>query len=715
MENTSTRWKIRLLHVTDSHLDNVSTVATMDIKAKVGGIANPFRHELLRRTVEGLAKSLKINNEKIDAVIVSGDSTLRGDKNGQAALRRLLLEVLSEVGVSESTIVVTPGNHDVLSGSSPSTSSRYANFLEAWATPHPVTIPFLDGVDELCKLDPSSHVLVDSEKNWGIFPINSANWSQLRLPPDENPHVAVLLNHINKENDPELLKALNKLISYDIARVSDDQLNALRQTVEKFQDVRLKIAVLHHHLLPVGSEEIKPFADITNLGALRQVLRELGFGMVIHGHKHTATAYYDHIYSEHHPQAAAHRVLTISGGTFGQTNQHPDNPLQIIEICDIPSAPTCTITTVSSATPGLAQQFENGPPYPLWEADASNEGPVSLFGKSIDDLYARAISTLKENRNRTIICTIDFELDSSRSFPLAYPYNGSKEQMGDWFKETVKWWQISSSRSEGRIPYIHGNRLKRFAGAIDQVKRIIDIVKKAEPTSRALAFVIDPSRDFNGEKAFASFCFVQFCIRKIGDRVQLDCVGYYRAQEFNHWWPINIAELRYLQLEIVSGASSTPGQIVPGAITTISPYPRLSGDVRQPTKVAVPLIDQWLDNHPIRIAKIALSISRVSGNVDCEEGRNLWKRCLEDLEQATLIYHADGVPIAIEGLELLKDWLSAIEPSSLYIGLIDDLVSINKTMPENPERIVFEQWRASVQKTLKRLRELGLLNEIPEK
>jgi 3',5'-cyclic AMP phosphodiesterase CpdA/thymidylate synthase len=711
MERASAPKKIRLLHVTDSHLDSISRVATRDIKTNVGGIVHPLRQDLLRGTFEGLANSMKSIGEKIDAVIISGDSTLRGNKDGQTVLRHLLLSLLGEVGVSEANIIVTPGNHDVVAGTAPGTRDRYVNFIESWLAPNPVVVPFLDGVHELRSFDENSHVLVDPNKNWAVFPVNSANWSQLRLPASENPHVALLLEHINKSDEPELLKAFQKLISYDMARVSDDQFTALRRAVDKVGNVGLRIAVLHHHLLPVGSEEIKPFADMTNLGVLRQVLRELGFGMVIHGHKHTATAYYDHIYSELDPEAPAHRVLTISGGTFGPTGQHPDNPLQFIEISDLPSAPTCTIRSVSSAKPGLALQYQSSSPYPLWEADANSIGPISLFGKSIDELYARAISTLKANSNRTIICTIDFENDSTRSFPLAYPYNGNDEQLGDWFEETVKWWQISSSRSEGRIPYIHGNRLKRFAGGIDQIKRIIEIVKKGEPTSRALAFVVDPTRDFGGNKTFASFCFVQFCIRKENGQAQLDCVGYYRAQEFNHWWPVNIAELRHLQLEIVSGASGAPGQLVPGSITTISPYPRLSGDARQPTKVAIPLIDQWADSHPIRIAKIALAISQGSESMGYREGNDLWGRCLNDLEQATLVYHADGVPIAIEGLELLKDWILAADPSSIYASLIEDLVSTNKTMPEKLDKVSFDGWSSSVKKTLTKLRGLSLLDD----
>ncbi|WP_265942230.1 hypothetical protein [Dechloromonas sp. A34] len=183
---------------------------------------------------------------------------------------------------------------------------------------------------------------------------------------------------------------------------------------------------------------------------------------------------------------------------------------------------------------------------------------------------------------------------------------------------------------------------------------MVDLIKEEKTTSKAIALVVDPGRDFGGDSPFASFCFVQFCLRP--DKT-LDCIGYYRAQEFQSWWPVNVAELRYLQLEVAKKATVTPGKI-----TTISPYPRLSKDqdnIRQPTKVAVPLIDQWVDNHPVRIAKIALMLTNNTATPD-PEGILFWNRCLADLEQtANTKFHQDGVQVAIDGIELLLHWLEA--------------------------------------------------------
>jgi hypothetical protein len=54
----------------------------------------------------------------------------------------------------------------------------------------------------------------------------------------------------------------------------------------------------------------------------------------------------------------------------------------------------------------------------------------------------------------------------------------------------------------------------------------------------------------------------------------------------------------------------------------------------------------------------------------------------------------------------LKDWIYATDPLSPYIALLEDLISTNKTMPENPERTIFDHWSSSVRKVLIKLRGL---------
>lgn len=704
---TNKKTKLTFLHVTDCHLTKTATVEIVDRKTKVKGMRPILRTKMLEDTLRSLAEKLKKNGTKLDAVLFSGDGTLQGDLDGQVLLREMLLTELASVGITTANLIATPGNHDVVARSDPSDLPRYEPFQKAWINPGSVVVPFLDGVHAIDKLNSSTHVLKAPDGIWAIFPINTANWSQLSIPNEENEGVALLREHVNASGKDNLVNALEKLCTYDAARISEEQLSALKKTVEQTGKVHLRIAVLHHHLLPVNSsEEFKPFADITNLGQLRQVLLELGFHMVVHGHKHVTAAYYDHIYPDKSDLASAHRLLTVSGGTFGPTGQHPDSPLQLIEIDEIPHAPICKIRSISSATAGRELNITNSPLYRLWEDDPTASGPLTIFGTSIDDVYARAIQAVNSSSNRTIVCTIDFQSDDSIPFPQTYPYRGSNEERREWFEETVRWWQLPASRIEARIPYIHGSRLKRFGGSLDQIERVVSLLLKEKATSKAIALVVDPGRDFTNGKPFASFCFVQFCLRTDN---RLDCIGYYRVQEFNYWWPVNVAELRHLQMEVASKAS-----VIPGKITTITPYPRLSENIRRPTKVAVPLLDQWVDNHPVRIAQIALALANRTGDFH-KEGIKFWKRCLDDLEQAATDFHTDGVQVSIEGLDLLKDWLVAAGGADAIVKLINDLLFANKSYAKKlqqnstDEKGDFDDWKKHVEQTLAELRKVSLV------
>lgn len=163
--------------------------------------------------------------------------------------------------------------------------------------------------------------------------------------------------------------------------------------------------------------------------------------------------------------------------------------------------------------------------------------------------------------------------------------------------------------------------------------------------------------------------------------------------------------MRHLQLEVATQATVTPGKI-----TTISPYPRLSKDhdsIRQPTKVAVPLIDQWVDNHPVRIAKIALTLTNNSAAKD-PEGAIFWNRCLADLEQnANTKFHQDGVQVAIDGLKILLEWLEATAGPKDIVDLISGLLEVNELFDRGPKKSSdFKYWQKTVKEKLRCLRNI---------
>lgn len=688
MDNKHSVKNLNFLHVTDCHLSSKTDYKARDIKLDVAEVGQPLREDVLDKTLEAVASDLLKDHTQLDAIVFSGDGTMQGDPHGQATLRKLLLKHFKKLGIDAGKIVATPGNHDIVSGTEPSEPDRYSLFQAAWMAHDASIVPFLDGIHDIDKLNFSEHLLVGSDRKWAVFPINSSNWSQIRLSATKNKDVKTLQDFLATQTNPQpLTEALERLTSYDMARISDNQLSAIKQLATATQDIPLRIAVLHHHLLPVSDrEEFKAGADITNLGALRQVLLEHGFHIVVHGHKHHATAHFDHIYptSGDGGIESPHRLLTISGGSFGPTSTEPDTPVRLISVANISNAPSCHIRNYEIAKAGQKLKSTELKPIQLWENDPASMGPISIYGDSVDEVYARSIQSISKYPARSIACTVKFESTDTCSFPIAYPYSGTNDERNEWFEETVKWWQQPTSRMDGRIPYIHGSRLKRFGGNIDQIKRIKALLISEGPTSKTIALVVDPGRDFGPEIPFASFCFVQFCLRQ---NSELDCIGYYRAQEFNHWWPVNVAELRHLQAEILADT-----QLKPGKITTITPYPRLSDDIRQPTKVAVPIIDQWVDSHPVRIAQIALYLANKTSSSN-DDGIKYWRRCLNDLVQATAGFHKDGNPVAIEGLQLLEQWLTAACGPQTTIQALQELRRNNAGFDSPQTHAKFDTWK----------------------
>jgi hypothetical protein len=269
----------------------------------------------------------------------------------------------------------------------------------------------------------------------------------------------------------------------------------------------------------------------------------------------------------------------------------------------------------------------------------------------------------------------------------------------------VEWWQRDRSQLEPRIPYLHGARLRRYGGKIDQIKRIIALLG-AKPSTRAVAVLIDPFRDFTptgAEEEFASFCLVEFRRRDVeGVRTAVDAIAFYRAQEFERWWPINIAELRFLQREICKELGFRSGRI-----TTVAADARTAS--RSPTQVSMPIIDRWLDQAPERLHLLADAlVHRTVGGQPQAGSVQEWRRSLSELRAATQEFNPDGIPVAIEGLLILAAYIEATAPAtddelSRLARNLRDLAYVNRTFTHSPDLASFNRWSPVAQGLLSRL------------
>ncbi len=713
------------LHITDPHVSAAGeSFRRDDRKVDIPGIPTGTREDVLGLLFRRLGERLTAEERILDGVLFSGDAQSRGAAGGH----ELVLKIVTDhLGVAAEKIVAVPGNHDVPQGATPGSTLRYESFSRVWRN-HGCVVPWLDGIDTSPMSALDRHRLVAADRSWAIYPVNTSNWSHVtsNLPEPLRRFwdgIPDTLAAGDTAVAAQLRSQLQALARYDMARISDQQLEALRtivaSTPQPDRGRQLKIAVMHHHLSsPSLREELKPFADMSNLEQVRAWLSGSGIGVVVHGHKHEHAAYFDHIYAGDVDDM--HRVLVISGATF-EVGRETD-AVRLITLDGLPHTPEVNIEPIPLPRSGAEDLRPSPIRRRLWTTGVrpaetvvvSPGAPVTVEGSDLDEVYARALAVARTDAKRgTLIVHLDLPDDDGRTLPLPTAYAVPDDLQGDerqtWLRELVEWWQLDRSQLEPRIPYLHGARLRRYGGKIDQIARIIALLR-AKPSTRAVAVLVDPFRDFapNGAgEEFASFCLVEFRRRDAdAGRIAVDAIAFYRAQEFERWWPINIAELRFLQREICEELGYRPGRI-----TTIAADARTIS--RSPTQVAMPIVDRWLDQAPERLHLLADALvhQRIKGDAQASAIRE-WRRSLTELRTATQGFNADGIPVAIEGLLTLAAYIEATSTSeddelSTLARNLSDLARVNETFEQSTlSRASFGRWSPVAQSlvgTLERL------------
>lgn len=691
------------LHITDTHVTGLGVPHDRDDhKDKVQGITQATREQVLNQLLGALASKMSDDGRRLDAVIFTGDATVKGMAAGHRALLDMLLKHLGALGIHAGNIVATPGNHDVPKGTEPGSRERYAAFIDTWRSAGCIT-PWLDGIDAVATTTPELHRLVSAEGDWAIYPINSANWSHVSAvlePPlsDVWEEIHTRLFETDAEKAAALRKQLDALTQFDMARVSDAQMEEFARIVTSTPSAsgghQVRIATLHHHLsAPSLREEVKAFADFTNLELLRQVLRQQSIDVVMHGHKHEHAARWEFV--QDYDGGDGRRMLVLSGATFDKTREQ--DAARLIGLDCMPWAPQLVTSAVAIPHAGLRLVEGAKSQFRLWHDVPATAPPSVIAGNDLDVVYGQACQVAGSEAHRgTLIVHLDLPSDAAITLPSDYriPVEMPDGERQTWLNELVSWWQKDSSVLERRVPYIHGNRLHAYGGIFDQVARVRKMLA-VKGSSRAIAILIDPLRDFtkDGDKeTFASFCLVQFRKRDNGDGTSaVDVIAYYRAQEFAQWWPINVAELRSLQIAVCKGP-----RLRPGRITTVTADAR--SIARSPTQVAMPLIDRWLDDEPQRIHTLANALSgAVTGSAAEAKVVEGWYQTLDELSKAASEFNGDGVPVAIEGLERLSKYLEAGDPvgSRQLRRSLDALARVNRAYERtDQEEQDFSNWGA---------------------
>lgn len=684
---------VRLLHITDSHI----VVGGGDYRPYDNKLGLPIddhsREEALKLLIHRIAERMGNRGETLDGVIFSGDALLRGRPGGNRALLDL---VMQRFNLAANRILAVPGNHDVPQGTAPGSGERYSDFVSVWRRAGCIT-PWLDGVDALPeKADLSRHVLTATDNSWAVLAVNSCNWSHVDAAvPEALREVWVHLPAAAAESkgaeaEEAIKKALNDLLRHDAAHISRAQFEHIRDMFERLprpqHGRQLRMVALHHHLKnPSMRLEIKTTPDLLPLEALRAQLRELDVRVVFHGHKHVSRQYFDYIESRSDPEAPPRKTLVLSGGTFSDGDER--DAASCVELEGLPWTPSVRVSTFAVPQAGLPLQPKPSPQLRLWDyADSAPAGALALIkGTDLDEVYAKVRACAGgDAKGLPLVVELDLAADAPVGvLPHGYPASAAEQRREGWLRELVEWWQRRDSQLQGRIPYIHGSRLLKYAGNIDQITRATKLLKDRN-TSRAIAMLVDPRLDFVDEpkrREFASFCMVQFVRRQDpkGGLPFIDAIGYYRAQEMTQWWPINVAELRHLQLQIIQGGVKARA----GRITTMTADAR-ADDAPSPTHAAMPLVDRWLDQAPEKffILASAMQTGRLEGKAEAV-GRE-WLDELETLQQSVHRPANDGGPVvAIDGLDRLGAYLKAGDGS--FAGVSGELATVLDQLARHAE------------------------------
>lgn len=668
-----------LLHLTDLHLDTPADFSGADFKSDIVPLGDrPDRFGALQTTLQAVAGS----QWALDALIVTGDIPYQNGRDTKGWEQfDTAFDPLRDAGKlpPPDKIVVTPGNHDVAWRKPVGDPGHYSEFIAHVRDKGYVT-PMLDGIDFNADGQITSagqHHLLDLDLGLVVVPINSSHYCGALEPmgpalsDDQWEEALVKLRGVDDELASKASEQIVSLRAQDIARISEPQFKALtelvaniKRAIPKDHDPRrlVWVAALHHHLLPVSTdEEFKSYESMTNLGRFRQLLIDLGFHVVAHGHKHSGGVFWDRVHRKGASlQDPDPRLLVVSGSTAGSRREGTEETARLIEI----EPSTVRRAVVVSKVPLLDHGARLPDPLlseraDLWAADMALEPgfPRSINGPTASRVYERVqalFASLPDDQTVShLVCEVQSAHDAQKP-PIGYPVDripGGADEAEKWFDQMVAWWQ----RDESKFQFTHGQRLRAWGkDRINQVAEATRLLQNNARSSRAVITLIDPSTDRLADEAalFPAFSFAHLLIRDAPNEPRrLDCVGFFRKQEMRFWWPINVAELARLQLQVCERLDQPDLRL--GSIITYATIAHVGSEV---PAVNVTAIDRLADGQEDDLWKLAYGIVHPE-SVDAATVKQDWLRILTDLHPVA----GERFPVPHLGVQLLLRFIERFD------------------------------------------------------
>jgi 3',5'-cyclic AMP phosphodiesterase CpdA len=646
-----------LLHLSDLHLANtpdedavgdykVRAVAERDIVTRAG---------LLGSTLEALSRWLATNGETLDGIIITGDITTRGRPEGFGKLPGLLAE-LGEALPEASRIVVVPGNHDVAWDTQPGTADRYRAFIEGVRQKGYVT-PLLDGIDYSGEPRLAPGPLLTG-LDFAIIAIDSADMCGVIEPFTVDAEDELERLKADHRISDSLQREIQRVRRYDMPRISDRQMSALGAMMDQIPADLVRIAALHHQLVPVREEEeVKPFESIVNIGAFSEFLSEAQVDVIAHGHKHA-----DHVQTitlgGTTPSTQRQAVIASCGTIGGASGTRKEIAKLIRVVSDLPTLRRIEILTVPAVGAGrrLPKKLMHVYDEPTWRPSSATSITV-IGGTSVTDVHERLLEAGRSSDHkpmRDVICVVDqgpTALEPPASYP---PPEEGTNSLPEWFKDIVEWWQ-DPERADGK-PFTHGQRLHHWSGDQDrnQLEAITKILRQDATTSRGIAVLVNPDTDDVAQKEieFPSFSLLHLWI----DDGALNCTAFFRKQEMTYWWAVNVAEVARIQADVLRQLRSPGEELRPGAIRTYASEAVFSDQL---PKVNVPRVDRlfWRDPDSLRLLAVAIADVDIPRR---DDDIITFISLMEDWAPHAEAPPTDGAAVPTRGLTALASMLAAL-------------------------------------------------------
>jgi endonuclease/exonuclease/phosphatase family metal-dependent hydrolase len=332
-----------LLHLSDLHFGEGSA-EDVDWKTYIAFAKRENRRTRFEQFIRALPRTP-------DYVVVSGDITIAGHESGFRLFQETIDELIKGNFLpSASKFIVVPGNHDVIRGTETQSERdrwdlffKYVGnkFVRPWigACDPPINEVMQQfdsfiaddsaiwGGGIIKRADEASTAwflpfIWDRSRNILIYAFNSASISGSRVEISAKAKdAAQSLRSWDgplKEKVQTILDTLDRELQVDPARIDPREITLFSEIMDRIRqrapvdlEKSLKIAVLHHHVAPVIREEVTKFEFLLNAGKFKAELRNEGFQLILHGHKHWP----DILIDSSTPGEDSRHI--VSGGTIG--------------------------------------------------------------------------------------------------------------------------------------------------------------------------------------------------------------------------------------------------------------------------------------------------------------------------------------------------------------------------------------------------------------